>query len=196
MIRLRPIAVRGTHAHTEEGLAPQPHQRRAALELRLLIALIARQVRNDLDRQMRAAGLGGWLQHAVLTLLGERSLTISEISRRLGVEPATLVPVVDALEREGLARRGQDPHDRRRSPLTLTERGQEKLARTSPMDQQDVLLSALHRLGDPEASRLLDMLRRLARLLSVEDEALQNVAVYADMHAAANGSVSSVDVPG
>ncbi len=158
-------------------------QRQAALKLRLLIALIARQVRNDLDRQMRAAGLGGWLQHTVLTLLAERSMTISEISRRIGVEPSTLVPVVDALEREGLAKRGQDPHDRRRSPLTLTERGREKQATTSPIDPQDILLGALRQFELHKVAQLLDMLYELADLLGVEEETLQSITAYATAHA-------------
>jgi DNA-binding MarR family transcriptional regulator len=33
------------------------------------------------------------------------------------LDPSTLVPAVDALERKGLAMRGQDPNDRRRNPL-------------------------------------------------------------------------------
>jgi len=53
------------------------------------------------------------------------------MARRLWLTPATLTPVVDALEAAGHVRRGRDPSDRRVVRLHLTEPGRSWLADTS-----------------------------------------------------------------
>ena len=51
-----------------------------------------------------------------------------ELSGNLGVAPATLTPVVDALEAVGELARERDPADRRVVRLRITERGRLRLA--------------------------------------------------------------------
>src|SRR3954463_13249319 len=51
-----------------------------------------------------------------------------ELARLLGKAPAIVVAAVDALEGRGLVERTRDPADRRRSRVTLTEKGAEVLA--------------------------------------------------------------------
>jgi DNA-binding MarR family transcriptional regulator len=51
-----------------------------------------------------------------------------ELSGYLGVAPATLTPVVDALEAAGELARKRDPADRRVVRLRITERGRARLA--------------------------------------------------------------------
>jgi DNA-binding MarR family transcriptional regulator len=51
-----------------------------------------------------------------------------ELSGKLGVAPATLTPVVDALEAEGEVVRERDPADRRVVRLWITPSGRERLA--------------------------------------------------------------------
>ena len=51
-----------------------------------------------------------------------------ELSGHLGVAPATLTPVVDALEATGALARERDPADRRVVRLRITERGRVRLA--------------------------------------------------------------------
>jgi len=51
-----------------------------------------------------------------------------ELSGYLGVAPATLTPVVDALEAAGELARERDPADRRVVRLRITERGRLRLA--------------------------------------------------------------------
>jgi DNA-binding MarR family transcriptional regulator len=50
-----------------------------------------------------------------------------ELSAHLGVTPATLTPVVDALESAGELTRERDPADRRVVRLSITPRGRERL---------------------------------------------------------------------
>lgn len=50
-----------------------------------------------------------------------------ELAAHLGITPATLTPVVDALERAGELVRARDPSDRRIVRLTVTPAGREHL---------------------------------------------------------------------
>src|SRR5688572_6812411 len=50
-----------------------------------------------------------------------------ELAAHLGITPATLTPVVDALEVSGELTRERDPADRRVVRLTITERGRERM---------------------------------------------------------------------
>jgi DNA-binding MarR family transcriptional regulator len=65
----------------------------------------------------------------VLGVLGHTDGGVShrELAAHLGVTPATLTPVVDALEEAGELTRERDPADRRVVRLTITERGRERM---------------------------------------------------------------------
>ncbi len=51
-----------------------------------------------------------------------------ELAARLGITPATLTPVVDALAGSGDLTRERDPSDRRVVRLSITARGRERIA--------------------------------------------------------------------
>lgn len=51
-----------------------------------------------------------------------------ELAARLGITPATLTPVVDALAGSGDLTRERDPSDRRVVRLSITARGRERVA--------------------------------------------------------------------
>jgi MarR family transcriptional regulator, organic hydroperoxide resistance regulator len=52
-------------------------------------------------------------------------VTQAELPKLVDIDKATLTPIIDALERERLIQRRQDPVDRRRNNLFLTPRGRE-----------------------------------------------------------------------
>lgn len=142
-----------------------------AIEVRLLAGLLTRLAREAAERLLHDVGLRHWAQHATLALLRDGPLTSRELSYRLHLEPATLVPIVDALEVAGLLRRGQDPNDRRRMPLMITEQGLAVLERMPAVHPDDVLLKALNDLGEEKSRRLLQLMRELT-LLVTQDESL------------------------
>lgn len=142
-----------------------------AIEVRLLAGLLTRLAREAAERMLHDVGLRHWAQHATLALLRDGALTSRELSYRLHLEPATLVPIVDALEAAGLLKRGQDPHDRRRTPLMITEQGLAVLERMPAVHPDDVLLKALQDLGEEKSRRLLELMRELT-LLVTQDESL------------------------
>ena len=133
-----------------------------ALEIRILISIGTKLAARDLEQRLLAHGLAiSALQHGMLRLLKQQYYTSSELSRKMSLTPATLVPAVDTLERHGLVTRGHDPSDRRRTPLLLTEAGADILARVPAVDDTDILVTSLRSFSPDERQQLLAMLRRL-----------------------------------
>ena len=83
------------------------------------------------------------------------------LSHHLARNPSTLIPAVDALERKGLLRRGQDPDDRRRTPLSLTEAGRTLLVEVPFVDAGDPLAQGLQAMGQERVERLRTLLKEL-----------------------------------
>lgn len=77
-----------------------------------------------LDRRLRPFGFSQprWL---VLVHLGRAggAVTQVELAKRIGIEPPTLVPVLDRLEAEGWLARLSSHKDRRCKPIELTAKG-------------------------------------------------------------------------
>lgn len=133
-----------------------------ALEIRILTAMITKLAGQDLERRLQAGGLDvSSPQLAVLRRLRQGSTTLSELSAEMLLAPASLVPVVDALERKGLVRRGLDLADRRRKSLALTPAGTALIARLPSLSREDALAQSLARMKPEQARQLADLLRAL-----------------------------------
>ncbi|MCY7401730.1 MAG: MarR family transcriptional regulator [Nocardioides sp.] len=61
----------------------------------------------------------------MLALWGAEPLSLSELSRRIELDPATLSRLLKRLETAGLVRRDRDPADERALAVALTPRGRE-----------------------------------------------------------------------
>jgi len=104
------------------------------------------------------------LQFGILMMLAHGGTqTISELSRKLGVDPSTLVPAVDALERKELILRQRDPNDRRRVPLSLTEAGQALTQQINMLADDDPILVGLRGMTAESRQRLLQLLCELTQ---------------------------------
>src|SRR4051812_2117480 len=118
------------------------------LEIRILLAMATKLAGRDLEQRLLAHGLPvSSLQHGIMRLLSHQSHTISELSRKMALSPATLVAAVDTLERHGLVTRGHDPSDRRRTPLQLTAQAIDILARVPAVDDDDLIVKSLQSLS-------------------------------------------------
>jgi DNA-binding MarR family transcriptional regulator len=135
----------------------------SATEVRILLSMLAKMARQEWQEHLDACGVGMSVLHiAVLRLLKHHPYTIKELSAHVLVEPASLVPVVDELERKEYVRRTTDPLDRRRTPLVLTEAGEEKLTSLPVLPASSALVKTLAEMGDQKVTSLLDTLRELA----------------------------------
>lgn len=116
-------------------------------------------------------GISG-LQYAVLRILERETLTSKEISKRMTLDPSTLVPVVNGLERKGFVERQRDPHDRRRIPLSLTDKARALLEQLPTISDDHVLFTAFKDFSVEELSQFLTFLRRVMVALPEGEETL------------------------
>jgi DNA-binding MarR family transcriptional regulator len=97
---------------------------------------------------------------AVLNVLGSRDGAIQqELSAGMGIDPSTMVSLIDELENQGLATRRRHPKDRRAWEIAITSRGRETLehARSLALQVEDDVLSGL---TATERRRLIALLKR------------------------------------
>lgn len=98
-------------------------------------------------------------QYLVMLALWEQSpLKVSELARRLSLEPATLSPLLKRLELGGMVTRERDPHDDRALAVTLTAKG--AAARQQALDVPPAILDRLG-MDVSELETLRDGLTRL-----------------------------------
>lgn len=99
----------------------------------------------------------------MLALWEEAPLKVSELARRLSLEPATLSPLLKRLESTGMITRGRDPKDDRALAVSLTAKGLKARAqaeRIPPaiLERLNMSLDELEDLRD-SLTRLIDATR-------------------------------------
>lgn len=148
-----------------------------AIELRLLVITVAKTARTAIDHRLAQLDADiSSLQYAILRTLSHADAeTITELSRRFRLDPSTLVPSADALERKALIVRERDPNDRRRFPLRLTPAGAELIKRIDAVTDDDPLLIGLQAMGETDAGQLLHLMRTLIQQLPDGDSLLESV---------------------
>jgi DNA-binding MarR family transcriptional regulator len=96
----------------------------------------------------------------LLNVLGAREGAIQqELGSAMGIDPSTMVALIDGLEKAGLAKRRPHPTDRRARAVTITAKGRRSLARGRELvgEVEDHVLQGL---SGPERRQLLDLMRR------------------------------------
>ena len=147
------------------------------VEIRILASVMARVTARSLEERFSTlnADISG-LQYGILRTLAYQSFTLSELSRRFVVDPSTLVPTIDTLERKGLVTRQRDPQDRRRIPLLLTEEGAKLLHDMPLMQEDDLLYKCLGDMGEAKAHELLELLRQVVQRMPEGEAMLQSIS--------------------
>lgn len=103
----------------------------------------------------------------VLTMLNEQeSLSVSEISRRLGIAKPNITPLVDRLLEMGLVDRRRDENDRRVVNIVILPQGMEKLVAIRGSIAY-YLQEQADQLSVNEFKELADSLESITRILSV-----------------------------
>lgn len=130
------------------------------MELRALLAIAFKTLHGMIEKQLAEHVPDmSRLQFSILMILAhDEDQTISELSRKLVVDPSTLVPSVDALERKGLVVRQRDPNDRRRIPLQLTEDAVALLRTIRTVHKDDPIIPCLQNLGEEQLHQLISLL--------------------------------------
>jgi len=94
----------------------------------------------------------------MLALWEEAPLRVTELARRISLEPATLSPLLKRLEAGGLVTRARDPHDDRALAISLTPEGRRLRSRAEAIPPA---IMARLGMGLDELSALRDGLTRL-----------------------------------
>jgi MarR family transcriptional regulator, lower aerobic nicotinate degradation pathway regulator len=96
----------------------------------------------------------------VLNVLGARKGAIQqELGSAMGIDPSTMVSLIDELERQDLAKRRPDPRDRRARQVSITPKGRRRLqrGRELALQAEDDVLAGL---SPPQRRELLKLLHR------------------------------------
>jgi DNA-binding MarR family transcriptional regulator len=129
---------------------PRPHELKEALGFVPLIEAYFRRGPSEMPPELKKVFVSHRLtaRHgAVLVqLIAEQPLTVSELSRRLGVSLPTTSELVSALGRAELIDRAVDPANRRRALVSLAERHR-PLVEAFVTVRAAPLLRVLHRLS-------------------------------------------------
>lgn len=102
-------------------------------------------------------GLSPAQAHALQAITPDQPLAMSELAGRLRCDASNVTGLADRLEDAGLVERRQDPHDRRRKNLVLTDHGRAL---------RDELTAALNRPPDDVAAAIDQRETQLRRTLS------------------------------
>jgi len=145
------MRARGPEPSSPDVLAEQWH----SLAIHLLRAMRREDVKS---------GLTGPRLSALSVLVFGGSRTLGELAAAEQVKPPTMTRLVQALEREGLVRRGVDPGDARIVRLRATPRG-ESLLMQGRARRVAALAAPLAALAASERATLADAAAILARVV-------------------------------
>ncbi|MEV4420182.1 MarR family transcriptional regulator [Patulibacter sp. NPDC049589] len=94
----------------------------------LLVYKLANELFVRMTPHFEALGIDGRDYALLAVLSNDAPGSQAELARLCSLLPAQLVPVLDALERDGLVERRRDDRDRRRMIVRITDGGRERLA--------------------------------------------------------------------
>lgn len=154
-----------------------------AQEIRLLGLLMMKIPRQLLEQRFTEYNVDlTMLQHHIMMMTHRHQPTIADMSRMFGLDASTLVPTVDTLVKKGYITRERDPHDRRRYPLHLTEKGKELHHHICNNLGDDPLHIALMALDKEEFQQLRSIMRKLILVLPDGETALAEIDEHIEAH--------------
>lgn len=117
----------------------------------------------DVGHTMRHISEGKGSQKRILTILKETgTISQSELTQRLGVQPGSASEVIGKLEAAGLVTRTPNPDDRRTLDIALTAQGQTQ-AEEALTQREQRHRAMFYCLSDAEKTVLLSLLERINR---------------------------------
>jgi MarR family transcriptional regulator, lower aerobic nicotinate degradation pathway regulator len=113
------------------------------------------------DRALAEEGLTMKAYGALATLISDGPISQQRLAQRIRMDPATMVDVIDDLEREGGIIRRRNPNDRREYALETTPKGRSLYKRAErAIDRAE--RRTLRNLDPAEVAELFRLLTRIA----------------------------------
>lgn len=133
-----------------------------AFRLKMLTALAIKNLRSDIEAKLKQENLKiSYLAFKVIRVMGREKTTLKQLSKKMILAPASLVPVVESLVRKGLVERKTDPTDRRKNILSITQKGEKAYAIIGSACSEDAISKSLSQLGGKDAEKLVLLFEKL-----------------------------------
>ena len=150
-------------------MAETTYPKALAARIGFLLARAHLIAREKADRALEEVGLSMKGFAALSTLVSDGAISQQRLSHRIRMDPATMVDVIDSLERSGHIVRRRNPKDRREYALQTTAKGRALLTRAQraivaaerdtvrglDREEEKVLLELLGRIADPGSTENL-----------------------------------------
>lgn len=145
-------------------------------EIKALVNLMTKLTKQSIDKRLKDASVNiGILSFSVLRILSCENQMISELGDKLILKSATLVPVIDSLEKKGLVKKTQDQKDRRCFTIAITPKGIEILKKVSLASHDELMIDMMEKIGKEDSERFLLILRKVIVALGGEHE-IKNIS--------------------
>lgn len=136
----------------------------------------AKSFQRSLDIELRRnAGVTLSQWRVVGALVLQPGLTQKEIADKMGIEGATLVPVIDKMEKDGLLKRKPDLIDRRANRIYLTSKA-DSLWESMTECALKIRRSSTKNISDDDIKITLDTLRKISKNLATSFELEKSVS--------------------
>ena len=136
----------------------------------------AKSFQRSLDIELRRnAGVTLSQWRVVGALVLQPGLTQKEIADKMGIEGATLVPVIDKMEKDGLLKRKPDLTDRRPKRIYLTSKA-DSLWESMTECALKIRRSSTKNISDDDIKITLDTLRKISKNLATSFELEKSVS--------------------
>lgn len=124
----------------------------------------SRQIRREFEQRLASLNMPIKLSSPRLRLLvvvaKNKPIRMNVLADKLFIKPRTVTDFVDALERDGLISRLQDPSDRRATLLELTPVAQQHMDQVLSL-QNELAEQLLANFSETERTKLMELLNRL-----------------------------------
>jgi DNA-binding MarR family transcriptional regulator len=145
-----------------------------SLALTRLTALEYREIIKQAKSDLPVINIG------VLLVLAQESCTMAALSQWMIVTPATLVPIVDDLEKKGYLERTNHTHDRRKKVLSITTKGMQLLHHIRALNNDNKLAASIKFLGKDKAFSHIRYLEQLLSNMTGSKKIPSKIALVAD----------------
>lgn len=131
-----------------------------------VVNMTAKAFQKSFDIELRkTAGVSLSQWRVVGALVMQPGLTQKEIADKVGIEGATLVPIIDKMEKEGLLKRKPDSSDRRVNRIYLTQKA-DSLWESMVECALKIRKSSTKNISENDIQTTLETLRKISQNLA------------------------------
>jgi len=126
------------------------------------------QILNEQSKKVgRETGLTGPQLWAIKMINEHSPVKVSDLANRLYLHPATVIGIIDRLEKQNLAKRRRSIDDRRVVWIELTEKGN-RLLKSAPEVAQGLLVSGLEKISGNNLTEIDKSMKTLVKIFGAQ----------------------------